>query len=573
MHQAVIDDPSLAGDLREACAQDILFYVNGFGWAHNPAYKKYYGLPYTKVPFVTYPFQDHCLMEFCEAIDTGEDVVIEKSRDMGLSWMLLITFAWFWHFKPMQSFLLISSKKELVDEKGNPDTLFWKLRYWIRNMPVWMRPKVDDKLYHMLNMDTGSVINGTATTQDSGRGGRRTAMGFDEFATHERGEAVMAATGAVTDCRLFNSTPKGAGNAYYTIAHDPNRFKIRCHWKEHPLKSAGMYTSKNGRLEKLDHGYDYPDDYEFLLDNKLRSPWYDKECERAFSQREIAQELDINYLGADDQFFNSDALDVAVETFCKLPIAKGELRYDADVGQPIDFDEDERGCLRLWRFPAKNAKNRYVIGIDVSSGSGASNSVLSVWTKDTKEKVAEYASPHMGPESLAAYAVALARWYGDAQLIWEKHGPGPAFGRQVTTILRYRKVYWLRNEENLRAKAQSIPGWASGTENKKVLLGAYRKGIEDREVCNRSFEAMEECRFYIWTQNQRVEHSRSLDADDPSGAKDNHGDRVIADALAWKLVYERPRRGEGQEDGKPTYGSAEWARRHHEKEAEKARRW
>ena len=40
-----------------------------------------------------------------------------------------------------------------------------------------------------------------------------------------------------------------------------------------------------------------------------------------------------------------------------------------------------------------------------------------------------------------------------------------------------------------------------------------------------------------------MEHSRE-DMDDPTGARVNHGDRVIADALAWKMMKEfyRPQR-------------------------------
>ena len=41
-----------------------------------------------------------------------------------------------------------------------------------------------------------------------------------------------------------------------------------------------------------------------------------------------------------------------------------------------------------------------------------------------------------------------------------------------------------------------------------------------------------ECREFIYDSSGGVEHSLSINATDKSGAKSNHGDRVIADALA-----------------------------------------
>jgi hypothetical protein len=42
---------------------------------------------------------------------------------------------------------------------------------------------------------------------------------------------------------------------------------------------------------------------------------------------------------------------------------------------------------------------------------------------------------------------------------------------------------------------------------------------------------------YVLSGNS-VEHIASLSSADPSGARANHGDRVIAEALCWKLLKE-----------------------------------
>ena len=57
-----------------------------------------------------------------------------------------------------------------------------------------------------------------------------------------------------------------------------------------------------------------------------------------------------------------------------------------------------------------------------------------------------------------------------------------------------------------------------------------------REFTNPDETAVNECQMYEWTETQGVAHVDSLAAPDPSGAKKNHGDRVIADALCWMLL-------------------------------------
>ena len=76
---------SLQADLREACKRDILFYVNVFGWTFDPRLKAS-----KSIPFTTYPFQDKALLAILSAIEDGADLVIQKSRDMGASWMSLV---------------------------------------------------------------------------------------------------------------------------------------------------------------------------------------------------------------------------------------------------------------------------------------------------------------------------------------------------------------------------------------------------------------------------------------------------------------------------------------------------
>ena len=133
--------------------------------------------------------------------------MIEKSRDMGASWMCLMAFEWVWHFHSISSFLLVSRKEDLVDKTNDPRSLMWKIDYMHKNQPRWLLPSIGRSNFHIINHDTGSTIDGESTTGDVARGDRRTAILLDEFASVDQGARVLAATGDATDCRVMNSTP------------------------------------------------------------------------------------------------------------------------------------------------------------------------------------------------------------------------------------------------------------------------------------------------------------------------------------------------------------------------------
>ena len=549
------------------CARDILFWINTFSWIYEPRTP-------ADLPFITYEFQDDAILRINAALG-HMDVGIDKSRDMGMSWICLNVFFWRWLFHPMQSFLLISRNEDLVDKADDTDSLFWKLDHIFERLPSWMRPmprlaapfRTRLKLFNPRN---NSVINGTSTTSNAGRGGRRTGILADEHAAFsiDDGYAMLAATQAVTNTRIFLSTPQGAAGAYYDVMHDPAQsiIRIRAHWSEHPLKRPGLYTSKDGRLEILDRAYwaawmsrdgktyaaedvgvtCHPQsEYEFIRDGKVRSPWYDNECRRCPIPTLIAQELDIDYLGSNNLAFDREVLQRAISRDARSPLLYGELDYDPETGENPEFRECGDGRIKLWTH--LTAENRppqdieIVIGNDVSmgvvgkSGKGASNSVSNAYNRRTGTKIASLKLNGVNPYAFAKYVIAFAKWLGGSQsggplLIWEANGPGRQFGEEIVR-LRYPRIY---RESKKGGKFNEIPGWWSGREAKISLLGEYQRALATGECCNRDEGALRECECYVITATGAWEHYSSLARIDPTQSGKNHGDNAIADALAWR---------------------------------------
>jgi hypothetical protein len=592
VERLVLETPRYAEDFWIACKRDLLFYVNVFGWTLDPR------LPGIKnVPFNTYPFQDEALLTFQAALGK-QDVVCEKSRDQGASWMPLWVIDHAYRFFPQNAFLVVSRNESLVDDGENPDTLFSKLDHIEENLPWFLQVQNRGRRkLHIVNPDNGSTIDGASTTGNVGRGGRRTAVLIDEFAAFEvsDGYRALAATQQVSKCRIFPSTPQGSSNAFYDIAHPPSRMKkLRFHWSDHPVQARGLYTSKDGVLEILDTGFwdkatvadirdefpliDMGDDggatlarhsYPFVIDDKykLRSPYRDHEGHRTPVDSIIAQELEIDFLGSGSPFFTPEEIQECIQKYAQPPVMVGSLIYDEMVGEPDRFVRGAQGDLKLWINVDAHGHvphdRPYAIGVDVSAGSGASNSAVSIGDGKTGEKVGEYLTPRMRPEALAGYVAALGRFFADAhsreaKVIWEGQGPGTGFGPRLQE-LGYRNIYYHTTQDN--PKPTNRAGWFSTANGKYMFLTEYGRAMAAGEFLNRSREAILEMREYVHTPAGGIAHSRSMSCLDPTGAKDRHGDIVMADTLLWHILKRIVQGGVSAADDKMAFPQTSFGER------------
>jgi len=547
-------DGGRASDVAAMCKADRLFYVNTFAWGYDPRNKK---MPVR--PFVMYPNQVKAFRAIYDSVDDGHDTLTAKSRDEGASWTHAMAYESSWHFDSYVSYMLASRNENLVDDADNPDSLFWKIRFLLKNLPKWLLPNYSDRKLHLHNKDMNSFLVGTSTTSDIARGGRQTAIMPDEFAAVQQGYEVDAATLFATNTRNFNSTFKGRDNAFYDLykkaeAGCPEIKLIRMFWAEHPEHSAGLYQYLGGEVRIYDKGYPFPEDYAFIKDGKLRSIWYDIQWNKAIHPSEIANEIDMNPAGGDSKFFDPELLDKIKREYVTPPVYMAPILDLVDV----KFDSDSAEMRMNHQFKAWVHPNvqgmfpnttDYVIGVDVAAGSGGaygSNSVIAVADKHTGEKVAEWACPTVRDYELAKICHEVAYKFvgrnGVPPLVkWERKGPGMTFGSVLMTDMRYYRVFYMPvNPKSVTTKQGTTPGWEPTVENKNALFRDYRIALEKGTYINRSLDAVNECDDYVYAESGKVEHIQARNAKDPSQSGPNHGDRVTADALAASEVVNRP---------------------------------
>ena len=78
-----------------------------------------------------FPYQLDFFNQAEEAVYGRKSCFIEKSRQMGFSWMLAMVAMYFWLFHN-KSVLIVANKMEDVDNAGDINSFFEKIRYMIR---------------------------------------------------------------------------------------------------------------------------------------------------------------------------------------------------------------------------------------------------------------------------------------------------------------------------------------------------------------------------------------------------------------------------------------------------------
>ncbi len=585
LRKACKTDAGLRKAIMAVCEQDVLFWINSFVWQHNPRKKKYDA---EVGPFITWDFQDEAVKVILWHIAEDEDLLIEKSREMGASWLCLLVMDWLALFHHNKKFLCVSHSEDAVDRPDDPDSLFWKVQFVHENLPAWMGQPRKRKMGFAYKR-TRSAVNGAATTVRSGVGGRATAVFLDEFSKQRDDHAILGHT-ADTGCRIFNGTHYGVGTAFFGLTQRPDLHKLQLHWSQHPDKRKGLYryNPSLGRVEVLDHGYAFPADYHFVMDGTptggpfpgLRSPWYDRECRRRANSRDVAMHLDIDPRGSAEQFFDPLKIRVLQETHCCSPFWEGDVVYDPDTGKPIRLERRDGGPLKLWLHlrpeDGRPQPDFFTGGADTATGTGATPSCLSLVRVKTGEKVGEYTNSRIEPKEFAKVAFALCWLFKDpdgqgAFFAWEMQGPGETFGLALTD-LGYRNVYYRRDEFVLHPQQSAKPGWYPAPNNKDFLLREYRSALEDGQFINRSKSALAECLDFRYNSRGNVEHG-GQQTGDLSGSRVNHGDHVIADALAWKMAKNRQSRPADDVDPKTPPGSLLWRREYRDGARKEEEAW
>lgn len=303
-------DPSVVPALKVYYRDHPIDFISDWGITLDPRLIKR-GLP-AVIPLIPFGIQRDWMQWILDRWRSGENGLTDKSRDMGGSVNCMALFATLALFNDSFVAGVGSRKEDLVDRVGDPDTLFYKLRMFLSNIPHEFRggwSEQDKSLSSHMKIDipsTGSVIKGEAGV-NIGRGGRSSIYLVDEAAHLANPESVDLALSMNTDTRLDLSSVNGMDNPFAEKRFSGKIPVFTLHWRDDPRKGE---------------------------------EWYAEMCAK-FNPLVIAQEVDLDYNASTaGVLIPSEWVNAAVDAHIKLNILPSGARRGAldvaDVGVDLN---------------------------------------------------------------------------------------------------------------------------------------------------------------------------------------------------------------------------------------------
>lgn len=303
----------------EQWSVDPCAFLEQFGWISIPEYNNE-----TK-PFFLFPYQRKIVMKLWEAELSGEDseILIDKPRGMGLTWIIVWYQVWRWLFTPRWGgFNLSRTESEVDDGTFDPNSsIFGKFRWCISMLPQYLLPEgfvpkgkkgtVTDMSLRITNPQLGSSLVGSTTNANAGRSRRYSFIFVDECFAIERFRNVYSSLQSVARTKIFVSTVK-SGKVFQD-------FKDMC-------ELAGNYVS----LKWADHPFK----------DKI---WYEEQLKKAEFDPEVMKEIEVDY-----------AVNIRSQYYPEIRQAKIVQDMQFIRGKPIfvgmDYGQQDRTVLIYFQF-------------------------------------------------------------------------------------------------------------------------------------------------------------------------------------------------------------------------------
>lgn len=271
-----------------------------------------------------------------------------------------------------------SRKEEYVDKKGDPKSIFHKVRQIIEHLPPFLKPRGFNAKDHatfmkVINPDNGATITGEAG-DNIGRGNRTSIYFKDESAHYEHPELIEASLGDTTECQIDISSVNGVGNVFYNRRHAGIEWypdhKIETgfvrvfilDWKDHPAKDQAWYerrkekAKRDGLLHKFLQEVDR--DYAASVKGLLIEPKWFKASINA------AEKLGIEITGK--TIASLDVGDSEDGDPCGSAVRKGIELVHAEEWVTTDTSESAQKCLKIVK--RYDANDFFYDAIGVGSG-------------------------------------------------------------------------------------------------------------------------------------------------------------------------------------------------------------
>ena len=404
------------------------------------------------------------------------DVLIEKARQLGISWLVNAYAVWRVNFFSNAKALVLSQGQEEANEMVS------KAKFIYEHMPEYMQqPRDRNRTSWLYFGDTYSELKSLPSTDRAGTGYNATLIIRDELYNHPSGEANFMAVAPATDAggqmidlsavygddlknhfverinQIYNipGTEKKvfkSGMELYTNKSMPSRALVFLPWQLRPVRLEGLTLQE-------------------FYDTRLKTRYTEQQLDRQYPSR-IEDALRVSLTGA---YFEVQALDDMGYDTC-TPIKQSEI-------------DTYNGIIRIYKPPITG--RQYVEYTDPSDGR-VDPFVTGVMDYVTGEVVCS-ASGKVRVSKAAEIHDYLARKYNNATNSYEANAVGIAFA-QCLDDLKTPNQSTRRN-----VKGDIVEGrtgyYIDGDMRNKVMFPDLAFGIAHRKYVVHDMEFIQQAKL------------------------------------------------------------------------------
>lgn len=487
-----------------------------------------------------------------EIVDWWHDPVLRKflmlkARQLGITWLAVAYGIWLLIYRPGAAVVCYSydevQAKKLIQRAW---LMFMSLPEFFRKDFTVITPEKATLPSEFIRLRHKSGVLSTMqalpATKKAGHGDTVTWGIMDETARMEYAREIYTAINPATSrggrlCMIstangVSNVDTGAGNFFHHLYETKEDKGISFRflpWHLHP--------------ERGDHG---DDGKRPVIEGPGRDPmWYEREA-LALPTVERNQQFPLNEIDAfmlsGATFFESEDL-----FFYRQNIAQPEFRgvWEFPTTRRAEFHKNALGPLQVFTIPEKDGK--YVMGVDVASGTGNDRSVATVRDTRNGQLVAMFRGK-ISPQDFGDQVYWMGRWYNNAKIAVERAG---GWGEAVIARLRdgylgrpvYPNLY--RHVDGTHGKRPMAEqyGMPMTVATRPAILASMWKHLRDRVDAHLPAEAVSELGTFVYAETRPSPRAQDGCYDDIVMADsicvymlDRHTPAVVA-------ARSRPRRG------------------------------
>ena len=518
------------------CRLSSFYFISKYGWIEFPGV----GI----IPYNLYYFQKEVLKN----TKHFKKMVFLKSRQAGISTLYSLYAFWKGNFHEGENIDVISIKQKKAQA-------FTKKMFPTMNrLPSFLKTEVVKKNTFEIEWANSSYMLSESASDKAGRGDSLSLLIMDELAfyrsdTLTRG-IVSAAQPTLTrtgGSQVLISTPNGtsgSGSYYYEQVEQlrlaggetETEKLIEVDWFEVPdIKGIKPYKGYNEKLnEYIEKNYyrnpevrkEMQDYFNPIFESWKQNEWLKKQHDD-LGDVLFKQEIGHNFVISGDQVFTDETLE-DVKSNLKDPVDTNKLGKSRING------------FWVWKHPIP--KQRYLIGVDVSSGTGNDFSTIEIMNVDNYEQVAEYKG-QVATKTLGKLVKKLARYYNEAYVVIESNSIGEAVFNEVyySDNDSYSNVFRTKKSKNGIVR---MTGWETNVKTRQIMLNNLIDWLTVEEMFEQlkiySKRLYQEMITFVW-RNGRADHAEGA-----------HDDSLIAFGLCLYFRNKADSAGESfliSEDG------------------------